>query len=265
MVDAALLPSGLPGRAIVLYLSHFNASRRARTKFESLFHALGCDVVTCQTKDPVSVFRPNVGVRRAKGILRRLRDLAEEGGAGRDDQPIVIASFSGASKTLYWPIVQLLCSGQYEDLRRRVAGQVFDSCPIEFARLEGLDLLTKTNQLPKPLRDAPWVLRPLVNLGLHAFSHSVDILLRNSIKEQHAGYWADITAFAVPTLVLYSKRDEIVRHETVERYCELAAGDLMVVEFTGESKHVDHHAKEPETYERELGGFLARALSRAKL
>ena len=51
---------------------------------------------------------------------------------------------------------------------------------------EGLDLLTKTNQLPKPLRDAPWVLRPLVNLGLHAFSHSVDILLRNSIKEQHA-------------------------------------------------------------------------------
>ena len=54
-------------------------------------------------------------------------------------------------------------------------------------------------------------------------------------------------------------------NQVVERYCELAAGDVTIVEFTGESKHVDHHAKEPETYERELGGFLARALSRAKL
>ena len=106
----------------------------------------------------------------------------------------------------------------------------------------------------------PSLTKPLVVGGLWAFSSALDAALRASIERQHRAYWRDITAppfSGVPTLVLFSRRDGIVKHPTVLRYVELAAADVRAVEFHG-SSHVDHILVHPETYAREVGCLLRR-------
>ncbi|UPR00186.1 hypothetical protein HOP50_04g35000 [Chloropicon primus] len=184
-----------------------------------------------------------------EAVLGEVRDLQ----ANRPT-PILLCTFSGSSKTLYWPMTRLLKDASWGDVRSRIVGQLFDSCPIEFRADEGLDLLTKTDQNPF-LNAAPALLKPLITAGLRLFAFSLDTVMASEIRRQHQTYWADITSESplrdVKTLVVYSPKDKVVKHATILKFVRTLGGlgcPVTAHEFTGDSHHVDHVVKEPGKY-----------------
>ena len=225
------------GRPLLLHLAHFNPKEKHLETYRKLFRSLGCDVVTLKS-NPVDIWRPKQGERRVEAIFERLRELA---GGGR---PIFIACFSGASKTIYWPLMNAL--RDEEVLASQIAGVLFDSCPVEFKAREGLSFFHQA------LQRAPLGLSTLVFPFLRLFSFGLDTLMSAEWDRQHQRYWRDISSppFDAKVVVLYSARDPIVRAETVRKFADnlrARRNCIECIEF-GKSSHVDHLVFHEQAY-----------------
>ena len=256
-------------RPLVLHLAHFQPKRKHILRYQHMFQDLGCDVLTCCTFSPVDVFIPSRGLGFGEKILDFVLDL------GRDKPAlpkVIISTFSGASKTVYWPILALLRrTEKYSAIRNRVVGQMFDSCPIDFRADEGLGFFSEyalkggssRYSLIKPISD--YVLYPC----LKAFSIGLDTVMRKEIERQHFQYWDDITKppfdAGVRTLVLFSRKDRIVNYKTVLKFCDAMSTrnggkTFESVEFQ-RSQHVNHIVEEPETYYSSVNNFVKKSCS----
>jgi pimeloyl-ACP methyl ester carboxylesterase len=241
--------------ALVLHLTQFTPKRSHIRRYQRLFSEdLGLDVLTCRAASPVDVFIPSRGLKLAHLILEFLLDDNEKNGRRSS---IVFALYSGASKTTYWPLLKLLRSQSiYSEIKEAVAGQIFDSCPIEFRSDEGLKFLSRgLKGFPKPLSD--YVLYPSLKL----FSIVLDKAMQSEFDKQHTQYWGDITdpPFNVPTLVISSRQDTIVNPETVQKFCEAMSRrnqkTFESVEFE-ESSHINHIVKYPREYHSVVSNFV---------
>ncbi len=175
-------------------------------------------------------------------------------------EKIVLAAFSGSSKTILWPIIKLLRERgeRYGAVREAVAGVIFDSSPIEFRADEGRDFFPEF-----ALKNVPRAVKPVIDLPFRGFSLALDRVMRTEITRQHRSYWHDLAnpPFDAPILVLYSHRDRLVKSETIQKFLFMmkARGkeDVTAVEFE-ESEHVNHIVKHKDAYCAHLRKFITQ-------
>ena len=252
--------TGNANTPLILHLTQFTPKRSHIQKYQRLFSEdLGLDVLTCRAASPVDVFIPSRGLKLARLILDFLLKDNEKNGRRTS---IIFALYSGASKTTYWPLLKLLRSDEtYNEIREAIDGQIFDSCPIEFRSDEGLKFLSRGLEgfrgvFSKPLSD--YILYP----SLKMFSIVLDTAMQREFNKQHKQYWEDITnpPFDVPTLVIFSKEDLIVKSETVQKFCEAMSRRnqkaLQSVEFA-KSSHINHVVKYPKEYHSAISNFVS--------
>lgn len=148
-----------------------------------------------------------------------------------------------------------------KNVRGRVAGVIFDSCPSR-----ELQLIDKAMVFCKPW-DRFMVL--LENGASHAFLHHP--IYENRAIKRSEDYYNGLKddPWNLPQLYLYSKNDQFIPHQVIDeliaRRKEMVGDDRIWSKLWDESQHCAHLLHYPEEYKNIVVAFLDASLQRRSI
>eukprot|EP01018_Ginkgo_biloba_P036663 Gb_23053 [translate_table: standard] len=236
-------------RGIVVELAWMLSRRRNLEPYVRLYQSFRWDSLVCHSH-LLNLFFPGQATLLALSVLDELAKEVE-----KRPRPVIFAAFSGAPKSCLYKVFQILqgkCgglnfdSGKYELVRKCIAGQIYDSSPVDFISELGANFAVHPTVLN--LSQPPRVLR----WGAQATAWALDALFLNRFETQRAEYWQTLYSSVNmgPILILCSEDDDLAPFQTI---CNFASrlrklgGDVKLVVWKG-SPHVGHYRHHPEEY-----------------
>ncbi|TVU12083.1 hypothetical protein EJB05_45710 [Eragrostis curvula] len=254
--------SAAPGQArgiAVLFAWVWSDEAQLRP-FVELYASLGWRCLVCHP-DLVALYLSEKATSLATGIICELvKELKIK------PVPTVLASFSSGSKGCMYKVIQLLdgkCEGDatvkdYRLVRNCIAGQIYDSGPVDFVSDVGTQFLEKpvvgNSSQPSILRS--WMAKALAS--------GMDTLFPSRIEAQRAEYWHTLYSSAGlgPVLILCSENDDLAPSHVVcgfaRRLIELGT-DVKLIKWSG-SSHVGHYKSHEAEYRTAVNDLMEKAL-----
>ncbi|GLJ41265.1 hypothetical protein SUGI_0854250 [Cryptomeria japonica] len=247
---------------IVVVFAWMLSKRRNLEAYVNLFYSLRWDSLVTHSH-LLNLFFPSQATSLALVVLD---ELSKE--VAKRPRPIVFATFSGGSKSCMYKLFQILqerCeepnvdSGSFNLVRKCVAGQIYDSSPIDFISELGANFVVHPTVLK--LNHPPRVLR----WGAQATAWALDALFLSRFEAQRAEHWQILYSSVNmgPVLLLCSEDDDLAPFETI---CNFAShmrelgGQVKMVAWKS-SPHVGHYRDHPEEYRDAVVMHLSSATS----
>lgn len=223
------------GVPIVVLLGWTGSSPRALRKYAAVWNALGCKTLAA-CPGVAQLWRPATVRTQVLRLCEALTQIVAAGG------PVVVHMFSGAVSMFLWHIAQCCSMG-----RLRVAGLVFDSCPVDYTRTSGLNAV-RDMALPR-------LLRPLVaGVGVVVEWWS------GATKREQLVASTSHPVLQVPALYLYcAEGDNVAPKASVDSWAteHAARGNPVMRQCWTTSAHVGHLRLHEADYKRAVAAFCS--------
>ncbi|KAJ7549471.1 hypothetical protein O6H91_07G054600 [Diphasiastrum complanatum] len=249
---------GRPSTGVVVMAAWMLSKRKYQTPYISLYNSLGWDCLICDSH-VLNLWFPS----RATSLARKILDeLVEE--LQHRQRPIVFASFSGGVKACLYKLFQIIQGKsengsliqKYEMVGACAAGQIFDSCPIDFQSSIGVKFVKA--QLQSSL-----VPKVVVDILVGGANTVLEPLFHSNFEEQRLDAWRTLHASweMGPILVLCSKKDELAPFDRILEFCSDMRnfGCEVTLMSWEDSDHVGHYRLHPLEYKTAVSNLLASA------
>jgi len=278
------------------------AQPRIVSQYENLYKQLGCDVVVFNTPYGGLWISP-WATYCAHSILRALEAQLSNTGT----RPVFFCLFSGASICAYYKILQVLepdtCAtaaeqkqdsqGLYPLVRKCLAGQLFDSSPVNFASQTGVKLLSSGSQRsdsgshpePAPRSILTTTGSAVRNSAVQLAAGTMDFFLFEHFDRRRRDMWKTLEEKAscpahtpsttspatsatssspppaIPTLFLYSWDDHTADAHMIHSLASKlrCRGGQVLEQSWSHSPHVSHLRHHRADYQAAVAFFLQQA------
>ncbi|KAL3621166.1 hypothetical protein CASFOL_036078 [Castilleja foliolosa] len=226
--------------------------------FIGLYSSLGWNSLVCRS-DYLNPFFPE---RATSLAFTLLGELIKELRCGIC--PVVLASFSGGSKACMYKFLQIIEG--YADVELSlednklvascIAGQIYDSDPIEFTTDLGARFA-----LPRTILKMPGSSK-LVSLFAKGVTSSLDALFITRFGSQRTDYWQTLyssVGLCAPFLILCSENDEMAPFSSLRNFAQRIqdlGGNVKIVKWG-----VGHHKHQSIQYTTAITELLEQATS----
>ncbi|XP_066278696.1 transmembrane protein 53-like [Branchiostoma lanceolatum] len=230
-------------KPLVLIFAWMLPQRRHLQKFENIYLARGCDVMTINIK-PLQLMLPKTG---AQVIAEKVVDFVHQPQNAR--RPLLVHAFSVGgylySETL---LKSLDTSSEAGSMKDRIMGQIFDS-PVDFIGIP--------DGLPAAMFKSPLLratLRTMIKTYMAALYKQVTV---NYIRASEIFHFNPVRS---PALFLYSKVDPVGTVASIEGAARTNVkedGPPVYYKCWDDSPHVQHMYKHPIEYVEIMDSFLS--------
>lgn len=227
-------------RPLVLLFGWMLAKQRHLDKYGNLYHSKGFDVLSVQMK-PTQVLIPTQAQKTMEELLNILQQKS------LSEKPLMIHGFSVGGYMYGELLIKLKENAEkYQDVRRRMVGQIFDS-PVDY---EGVapgfaSVLVKNKVGQKILKNA-------LEAYLATFKKTITC---HYIKSSNAFHKNELR---LPSLLLYSRSDPIGVDTRIEMVMKSwrSQGIPVMTRCWETSPHVSHFHRHPDEYIEAVLKFL---------
>jgi hypothetical protein len=239
---ATAQPTATSGAATTVVLFGWTGcSRPALRKYAQVWQGLGCATLAC-CGDIAKLWLPS---RAAASVDQLARALVAHTSGG----PVVLHLFSGAP-SMFLPS---LCRHELAAaLGVRIAGLVFDSCPVNFTRASGVAAV----QQMREQKAIPALAAPLIT----AAGICVEWVNGGRMRQQLQEVMASALVAPHPALFLLCEAgDEVAPAEAVRHWARqhaITSGGRVSLQSWLASQHVRHLLHHPAEYTATLRKFL---------
>ncbi|KAH7575228.1 hypothetical protein ACOSP7_005314 [Xanthoceras sorbifolium] len=249
-------------RGIVVVFAWISLHENQLRSFVDLYSSLGWNSLVSHA-DFLNAFCPERAASLAYGLVS---ELVEE--LRIKPCPVVFVAFSGGPKACMYKVFQIIqgtCEGQLSAdesrlVRNCIAGQVYDSSPVDFTSdfCARFSLHPTIQKIPGPSKLVSWVAKGIAS--------SLDGLCLTRFDSQRAEYWQTLYSsvdLEAPFLILCSEDDELAPPQVIynfsQRLQELG-GDVELVNWKS-SPHIGHYEHYPIQYRAAITSLLEKAAS----
>eukprot|EP00252_Welwitschia_mirabilis_P021014 TRINITY_DN5276_c0_g1_i1.p1 TRINITY_DN5276_c0_g1~~TRINITY_DN5276_c0_g1_i1.p1 ORF type:complete len:378 (-),score=48.54 TRINITY_DN5276_c0_g1_i1:356-1489(-) len=247
---------------IIVVSAWMFSERRNLLPYIRLYRSLGWDSLVAHAHF-LNGFFPTKALTLASIVLE---EISKE--IGRRPRPLVFAGFSGGPLCCMVKIFQILeekCmetnpeSEKYRSIKKCVAGQIYDSTPVDFTSEAGINFCTNPTILKRKTVPRVW------RWGIEALSWMLESLFLTRFERMRAEYWQILYSLVYmgPIVILCSEDDELAEFQTIQNFAthlnEL--GGLVRFISWKKSAHVGHYRYHPEDYRSAIAWLLDQAVS----
>ena len=232
-------------KPVAVILGWNDSKMKHLKKYSKIFESRGWSTVCLPTKSYDTFFRSGTKVKTISFyMIDLIKDLAKKG------NPVFLYSFSNGGCVVYFHIAEALTTHGHQYFNAfKVAGSIFDSCPV-FPNLESIPQVQKsaTDGIKNPVIKA---------LTWYALGMAIPHVLKQPLIQRFS---QDLGKMPLknPELFLYSKTDIILPYEGIEKHIvdRKSQGVRIFSKCWEDSPHVAHYTKYPEQYTELLDKFI---------
>lgn len=249
-------------RGIVVLFSWVSVHEQQLRSFVDLYSSLGWNSLVSNSHF-LDAFYPERATSLAFVLIN---ELVEE--LRIKTCPVVFVALSGGTKACMhkaFQIIQATCEGQLNVdesrlIRSCVAGQIYDSSPVDFTSdfCARFGLHPTIQKIPGLSKLVSWVAKGVTS--------GLDGLCLTRFEPQRAEYWRALynsIDLGTPFLIICSDNDELAPQQVIynfARHLLALGGDVKLVKLNG-SPHIGHYEYYPIQYRAAITGLLEKAAS----
>lgn len=224
-----------------------NSTQKQLKKYSEIYEKKGFDTITVSPLLIDALLLPQI---RGKKISYQILETIRKESNGRK-VPVVFHQFSNGGCALYYFICEeLTTKGSAYAENMKVAGSIFDSCPI-VPSFESVSLAQTvfTNEIDSPiLKTLVWYcLKPLLTFVV--WLNPVVKLFMDGLKN---------SPIMAPQMFFYSKSDMLAPYEDITAFlkCRKEIGVEVMAKLWDDSPHVRHLMHDQDTYIEMVHKFI---------
>ena len=214
-------------------------------KYSGLFERRGWSTVCLTTKSYNICFRSDTEVKKISFyIIDLIKDLAKKG------NPVFLYSLSNGGCGVYFHIAEALTTEGHQYFNAfKVAGSIFDSCPLDHNNMSvDKAQLTVAGEIKNP------IIKAFIS---YALGMAYPLIQKQRFLKRFIRDLGKIPMKS-PELFLYSKTDVITPYQDIEKHIanRKPQGVRIFTKCWEDSHHVAHYMKYPEQYTELLDKFI---------
>ncbi|XP_078671006.1 transmembrane protein 53-like [Branchiostoma floridae x Branchiostoma belcheri] len=230
-------------KPLVLIFAWMLPQRKHMQKFENIYLARGCDVMTINIQ-PLQLMLPKTG---AQVIASKVADFVHQPENAR--RPLLVHAFSVGGYLYSETLLKSLENSPEEGgMKDRIMGQIFDS-PVDFGGIP--------DGLPAAMFKSPLIRATLRTLIKTYMAVMYKPVTSNYIRASEIFHHNPVRS---PALFLYSKVDPVGTVASIERAARTyvkKGGPPVYYKCWDDSPHVQHMYKHPIEYVEIMDSFLS--------
>jgi hypothetical protein len=238
--------SETPGTPVVAILGWNDAKMKNLQKYSKIFEEKNWTTVCLPATTLDTFFRPS---SKVKSISMYMMELLKQ--LTSDGKPVILYSLSSGGCTVYYHLAKALTTQGSPDFNAfKVAGAIFDSCPVR-----GTERAVSRLQISVTER----VHNPIVK-NLLWYAVAVAFPLAVMMDPLIVSIYDELKSLSLncPELYFYSKADKLALYEDIDNFIALrkSQGVNVLHKRWDDPPHVSHYMKYPDQYLELLEQFL---------